>query len=126
MWLLALVVALLIIVVPVMIGARIVGARRTGFGICLLALLVSYLIVGFALRLFHGGGLVAVLAAALGYMLILDTTYLRGLAIALIQNVLTVVFALVAMMLLAGSLSAGINRLLHEAPFQVDVPTQHV
>ena len=51
------VVVLLLTVVPVMIAARIVGARRTGFGSSLLALIVSALLVGFAVRVFLGGGL---------------------------------------------------------------------
>jgi len=122
----ALVIILFIAVVPVMIGARVVGARRTGFWISLAALIVSYLIVGFALRVFHAGGAFSVFAAAIGYMLILDTTYLRGLAVALIQYVLTVVLAVIVAAALFGSVVHGVNRLLHEAPFQLDMPAQSV
>jgi hypothetical protein len=126
MWLVALAIALFVAVVPVMIAARVVRARRTGFGASLLALMVSYLIVGFALRAFHAGGLLSVLAAALGYMWILDTTYLRGLVVAVLQSFLTAVLALVAAVLLFGSLSHGVDRLLHDAPFQLDAPAQNV
>ena len=126
MWLIAILLILFVSVAPVMIGARIVGARRNGFWISLLALFVSYLIVGFALRLFHGGGLLAIFAAALGYMLILDTTYLRGLAVALIQSILTVVLAIVVAALLFGGMMHGVNRLLHDAPFRLDVPAENV
>ena len=40
MWLIAIAIALLVIVGPVMVGARVVGAGRTGFWICLGALIV--------------------------------------------------------------------------------------
>ena len=94
MWLIVLAIVLLIVVAPVMIGARIVGAGRTGFWMSLLAMIVSYLIVGVAVRMFHGGGLLAFFAAPLGFMLILDTTYLRGLGIVVLQYVITAVIVL--------------------------------
>ena len=126
MWIIALVIALFVCVVPVMIGAHVVGARRKGFWISLVALVVSYLIVGFALRLFHGGGALAVFAAALGYMLILDTTYLRGLAVAVIQYILTIVLAVVVAATIFGSVAHGVHRILRDAPFRVDVPAENV
>ena len=105
MWLIAVVIVILLLtVVPVMIAARIVGAGRTGFWISLLALFVSYLTVGIALRIFHGGGLLSVFAAALGFMLILDTTYLRGLAVVLLQYVITGVIVVILMFTAIGSM----------------------
>jgi len=97
-------VALLVTVVPTMVAARIVGARRSGFWICLLALIVSSLIVGLALRLFHGGGLLAFFVAPLGFMWILDTTYLRGLGMVVLQYVITAVIVLVLMFTALGSM----------------------
>ena len=97
-------VILLLTVVPVMIAARIVGAKRTGFWVSLLALIVSYLIVGIALRMFHGGGLLSLFAAALGFMLILDTTYLRGLAVVILQYIFTAVIVVILMFTALGSL----------------------
>ncbi len=53
--------------------------------------------------MFHGLWFVSFFASGLGYMAVLDTTYLRGLAIALIQGVLMVViFAVLAMTALGG------------------------
>ena len=126
MWLIAIVIALLICVVAG--DDRRAHRRRAphGFWISLLALIVSYLIVGFALRLFHGGGLLAFFAAALGYMLILDTTYLRGLAVAVIQYILTIVLTIVVAALLFGGMVHGVHRLLQDAPFRLDVPAQNV
>jgi hypothetical protein len=97
-------VILLLTVVPVMIAARIVGAGRSGFWICLLALFVSSLIVGVALRLFHGGGLLAFFVAPLGFMWILDTTYLRGLLMVILQYVIIGVVAVLLMFTALGSL----------------------
>ena len=104
MWLIVLAIVLLIVVAPVMIGARIVGAGRTGFWMSLLAMIVSYLIVGVAVRMFHGGGLLAFFAAPLGFMLILDTTYLRGLGIVVLQYVITAVIVLVLAFTALGSM----------------------
>lgn len=104
MWLIVLAIVLLIVVAPVMISARIVGARRTGFWMSLLAMIVSYLIVGVAVRIFHGGGLLAFFAAPLGFMLILDTTYLRALAIVVLQYLITALVALVLAFTALGSM----------------------
>jgi len=93
MWLIALVLILLIAAVPVMIGARVVGAGRTGFWAALGALIVSNIVVALATAFFHRLGLLSIFVAPLGYMWVLDTTYLRALAIELIQ--LAIVFGLV-------------------------------
>ena len=85
MWLIALAVILLIAAAPVMIGARIVGAGRTGFWAALGALIVSNIIVSVAVAFFHRLGFLAIFVAPLGYMWVLDTTYLRALAIEVIQ-----------------------------------------
>ena len=104
MWLIAIALVLFVSVVPVMVGARVVGAKRNGFWICLGALLIASLISWLAVRLFHGLGILGIFASALGYMLVLDTTYLRGLGIAVIQMVLTVVLVVVLMATAIGSM----------------------
>jgi len=105
MWLLiAIALILLITVAPVMIAARIVGAGRTGFWICLLALFVSLIIVGVAVRMFHGGGLLAFFVAPLGFMLILDTTYLRGLGIVVLQYLIAALIAVILTFTAIGSM----------------------
>ena len=126
MFLIALVIALIFAVVPVMIAARIVGARRTGFGSSLLAIIVSLLIVGIAVRLLHGLGLLSFFIAPVGYMLILDTTYLRALGIVLLQYLISVLVAIVLAALLFGGVMHGIERLRHETPLQLDGPSQSV
>ena len=124
MWLIATAIVLFISVVPVMVGARVVGARRNGFWICLGALLIAALISWFAVRLFHGLGILGIFASALGYMLVLDTTYLRGLGIAVIQMVLTVVLVFVLMATAIGSIF-HMKDMLHHIPIDT-VPSQSV
>ena len=104
MWLIAIALVLFVSVVPVMVGARVVGAKRNGFWICLGALLIASLISWLAVRMFHGLGILGIFASALGYMLVLDTSYLRGLGIAVIQLVLTVVLVVVLMATAIGSM----------------------
>ena len=97
-------VILLLTVVPVMIAARIVGARRTGFWASLLALIVSYLIIGVAAHIFRNLGLLAFFVAPLGFMLILDTTYLRGLLMVILQGLIAVVIGMVLAFTALGSM----------------------
>ncbi len=124
MWLIVLAVVLLIVVAPVMIGARIVGAGRTGFWMSLLVMIVSYLIVGVAVRMFHGGGLLAFFAAPLGFMLILDTNYLRGLGIVVLQYVITAVIVLVLAFTALGSM-VHMKDMMRQLPIDT-APAQSV
>lgn len=126
MFILALVVfaiALAVIAVPVMIAARIVGAGRNGFWICLLAAIVSSLIVGLAVRVFHGGGLLSFFVAPVGYMWILGTTYLRGLLMVLLQYLMAAVIVAVLMFTALGALLP--KELLHGLPV-TNTPSQSV
>ena len=102
-FILVLIAILVFTVVPVMIAARIVGAGRTGFWICLGAMIVSLLIVGFAAKVFHIGGLLGLFVAPLGYMWILETTYLRGLAMVFLQYLIAAVFAVIIAFTALGS-----------------------
>ena len=85
----AVIVLVLVSLLPVKIAASIVGARRTGFGACLVAVVVALVINSIAARLFHYGGFVSVLVTGLAYMGVLDTTYLRGVVIAVLQAVVS-------------------------------------
>ncbi len=123
--LLLLAIAALFVAVPVMISARIVGAGRTGFLNCLLAAIVSFIIVCIALRMFHGGGLLSFFVAPIGYMLILDTSYLRGLGMVVLQYVMAVVLVLVLVFTTLGSL-LHVKDTLHGMPGMDDVPAQSI
>jgi hypothetical protein len=117
-------VVLLLTVVPVMIAARIVGARRTGFWASLLALIVSYLIIGVAAHIFRNIGLLAFFVAPLGFMLILDTTYLRGLLLVILQGLITGLIAVILMFTALGS-ALHINDMMRHVPIDTG-PVQSV
>jgi hypothetical protein len=95
------------LVVPVMFGARLVGARNTGFGSALFAVVIlavlSAVIDGFV-----ANDLVAIVAmAAIGAMVlagILGTTFLRGLAISVIATIIQVGVVLLLAVVLAASI----------------------
>ncbi len=105
MFLLVIALVLALCIVPVWIGARVVGATRKDFAACFGALVIALLTGSFitahvrlGLPSWHLGGtaihpsdLLVVLVAALVYMLVLGTSYPRGLAVALIQHVLALV-----------------------------------
>jgi hypothetical protein len=118
------IVILLVTVVPVMIAARIVGAARTGFWRCLLSLFVSFAIVTFAVRVFHAGGLLAFFVSALGFMWILHTTYLRGLAIVILQYLITALIVVVLTFTAIGSMF-HMKDLMRDLPIDT-APSQSV
>lgn len=109
MFLLVIALVLAICIVPVKVGASLVGAKRDHLAACFGALVIALLAGSFItthVRLgvpsLHLGGtaihltdLLVVLVAALVYMLVLGTTYLRGLAVAVIQYALTIVLVVV-------------------------------
>ena len=124
MFLIVVLVVLLVTVVPVMIAARIVGARRTGFWMSLLAIIVSSLIVGVAVHMFRNSGLLAFFVAPLGFMLILDTTYLRGLLMVILQYLFAGLIAVILLFTALGS-SLHIKEMMRHVPIDTG-PVQSV
>jgi hypothetical protein len=123
-FLIVVLVILLVTVVPVMVAARVVGARRTGFLACLVALIVSALIVGVAVHMFRNSGLLAFFVAPLGFMVILDTTYLRALLMVILQYVVSGV--IVALLLLTALGSAlHVRDMIRHVPIDT-APAQSV
>jgi hypothetical protein len=94
------------LVVPVMFGARLVGARNTGFGSALIAVVILA-VVSAVIEGFVANDLLAIVAmAAIGAMVlagILGTTFLRGLAISVIATIIQVGVILLFAVLFAGS-----------------------
>jgi hypothetical protein len=107
MWIIAIAVILLVLVGPVMVGARVVGAGHQGFWRCFGALFVAGFIGAIAVRMFGNLGFLSVFGSAIGFSWVLDTTYLRGLAIALIQTLLAVVLVVVLMATALGGVFKG-------------------
>ena len=124
MFLIVVLVVLLVTVVPVMIAARIVGARRTGFWMSLLAIIVSSLIVGVAVHIFRNSGLLAFFVAPLGFMPILDTTYLRGLLMVILQYLFAGLIAVILMFTALGSM-LHVKEMMRHVPIDTG-PVQSV
>jgi hypothetical protein len=78
-------ITLLIVVLPVQWAARLMGAKRTSFGMCFLALIGASILHGLGLLVPVAGSIVAFLLSALGYAGILETKYLQGVGIALLS-----------------------------------------
>lgn len=85
-------------VVPIMVGARVVGAKNTGFGSALIAVIVL-LALSYGIAKFIPNPIVAFIASAAGggvfLSAILDTTFLRGIAVSIIA--VAVQFAILVM-----------------------------
>ena len=82
MSLLGLALLLVIALVPLWIGALVVGAKRSNPGICFLALIVAAFFVLLLSIFVRHGLLLSVLTSALAYALVLEVNYLKALAIA--------------------------------------------
>ena len=97
-----------VLVVPVMVGARLVNARNRGFGSALLAVLVlaalSAVINGAVADEFVAIFAMAILGA-LALAGILGTTFLRGLAVSIIATVIQFGVILLLAISVAGSTS---------------------
>lgn len=89
-------------VVPIMVGARIVNARNSGFGSALIAVLLLSAL-SFAIAKYVPNQTLAFLASAAGGGLVLagvlDTTFWRGMAV----SVIAVVVQFVMLVLFAGA-----------------------
>ncbi len=114
--LIAIAIILAILILPIKFAATYVRAKNTGVFMCLLALIfaaiiqkgvsISFPLISLQHPIFDSIG--ALLLSAFAYMLVLGTTYLKGIAIALIQILLTVLLAFVI-----GLLGLGVSGLFN-------------
>jgi len=82
-----------IIILPVHLAGKMVDAERIGFGWCLLSIMLAAIFQSISHSLFIYGFLFSPLVTALAYALVMKTTYLKGIAIAILQFVLTIMIA---------------------------------
>jgi hypothetical protein len=102
MRLLGLALVFAVALAPLWIGARMTGAKRADFALCLVALIVAAFFVLLLTTYVRHGLLVSVLTSALAYTVVLELEYLKALAIAAIQLVLTWLFVVVFAAALVG------------------------
>ncbi|AJQ94310.1 hypothetical protein [Gynuella sunshinyii] len=103
--LLALLIMITVMVIPVKLAASMVGAKNTGFFTCLGALIVASIIQLMAIRIVPAlseqlGILLSLPLTAVAYMMVLDTSFLKGILIAVLQGFILVLMTF----LLAGLL----------------------
>ncbi|RJO65096.1 MAG: hypothetical protein C4523_16960 [Myxococcales bacterium] len=82
-------VGIAVVLLPVKLAAAAVGARRTGFLWCLVALVVASILHALGLGFPVAGSIVAFLLAAWGFAWILGTGFLGGIGIAILHVVFT-------------------------------------
>jgi hypothetical protein len=92
-----------VILLPVKLAAGWAGAERTGFGSCFIAVVLALVINALAGSVIKYGAFVSIFVTAIAYMLVLGTTYLRGVLIAVLEIVILYGFAI----LFAGALFAS-------------------
>jgi len=95
--LLTVLVVLVALLFPLKAAAAAMGARRTGFFWCFLALLGASFLHGIGLAVPVIGTLVAFLLSAVAFASILGTNFLRGMGI----SILYVVFSAIILFVLA-------------------------
>ncbi|MFV8782022.1 hypothetical protein ACNKU7_06320 [Microbulbifer sp. SA54] len=106
-FLILLIIVVAILVLPLKMAAGMLGARNTGVFSCLFALLLAVIIQHFVAGMIPGvtrelGLLITIPLAAIAYMLVLGTGFLKAILIAIIQGLLTIALTL----LLGGVIAA--------------------
>jgi hypothetical protein len=94
---------LAILILPIKLAADYVGAKNTGILMCIVALIfaaviqkaVAVLLPQLSFNYPALSPLVSILLSALAYMLILGTSYGKGIAIAILQVILTLLLLFV-------------------------------
>lgn len=90
---------LLLILVPVKVAGNYLGAQRTGFGWCFLAVIIASSLMKMGEELMVYGSVLSIFLSAIGFSLVMGTTYFKGLGIAVFQ-----LLAIVICILLIGYL----------------------
>lgn len=92
------VIAAALAALPVMLAARMVDAGRSGFGAALGAVIVQVVVSGLVQALLTNPVLSLAAAVIVGsaiYAWMLDTTFLKGLAIGILATVITAIIVII-------------------------------
>ncbi|GAA4342869.1 hypothetical protein [Kangiella taiwanensis] len=105
--LISLIIVVVLLVLPLKFAAQFIGAKNTGFFNCLFALIVSALFQYGVNYFFPNldntyGWLVTVPVAAIAYMLVLGTSFIKSVLIAIVQVILAVLLTALVASLMAG------------------------
>lgn len=107
-FLILLIIVVAVLVLPLKMAAAMMGARNTGVFSCLFALLLAVIIQYFFGSLIPGiteqwGLLITIPLAAIAYMLVLGTSFLKAIVIAIVQGLITI-----GLTLLLGGFAAAV------------------
>ena len=91
-----LLIAVFILVFPVQLAARAMGARRFGAGWCLLSLVAASVMQALGLSVPVYGTIVAFLLSSAAFAAILDTSFLGGMGISILHVIFSVLIAFLA------------------------------
>lgn len=97
-------VILVLSVLPIMVGAAMVGAKRRSVLWSLLAMIVSGIFHAIGMTVPVIGNIIAFVLAGVGFAWILETTVMRGIIIHLVQLVFWAVLGILATVLFGISL----------------------
>lgn len=97
-------VILVLSVLPIMVGAAMVGAKRRGVLWSLVAMIASGILHTLGLTVPVVGNIVAFVLAGIGFAWILETTVVRGMIIHLVQMVFWVILGVLATVMFGISL----------------------
>jgi hypothetical protein len=100
---LVIIIGFIVVLLPVKMAAVAMGAKRSGFAWCFLALLAAIVLHSVGLGAPVLGTVVAFLLASAGFAAILGTSFLRGIGIAILQTIFSFVVLFVASLLLGFS-----------------------
>ena len=89
-----------VLLLPVKIAAGWMGAERTSFLSCFFAVVFAMIINAVASMFVKYGTFVSIFVAAVAYMLVLGTTYLRALAIEILS--VAILFGMAAILVAIG------------------------
>jgi len=91
-----LLLAVFILVLPVRLAAKAMGARRCGAGWCLVSLVAASVMEALGLSVPVYGTIVAFLLSCAAFAAILDTGFLRGMGIAILHVLFSALLLLLA------------------------------
>ena len=108
---LILLIGFVLMVLPVKFAAKLVNAKHTGALRCLLALFVASVLHGLGVLVPVAGTIVAFVLGAVGFMIVLETGFLRALLLSALHAVFFFLLVVATVVLLGGSIGVVLSRI---------------
>lgn len=85
-----------VLILPVKYMAIYFGALRAGIGSCIIAIIIGLAFAEAGRQIHEYGEYLSIFLSAIGFSLVLGTTYLQGLGIAIVQIIVILLAAFIA------------------------------